>query len=139
MIERNSSAGISESPFACAAATIGRSQRMLAAALQAGDQTDHAVLGLAADGDHRDQLRLALRERAGLVERQGVDFLQRLQRFGVLDENAGACAASGADHDRHRRRQPERARASDDQHRDGIDDGIAPDAARGLSRTRRRT
>ena len=33
-------------------------------------------------------------------------------------------AAARADHDRHRRRQPERARAGDDQHRDGVDQRV---------------
>ena len=54
-----------------------RRQRMLAAALQAGDQPHDALFGLAAEGDHGHQLRLALGERAGLVEREGVDLLRR--------------------------------------------------------------
>jgi ABC-type glutathione transport system ATPase component len=48
--------------------------------------------------------------------------LVKLERLGVLDENGGASAPPGADHDRHRGRQTERARASDDQYRNGIDE-----------------
>ena len=58
----------------------------------------------------------ALRQRAGLVDHQRVDLLHALQRFGVLDEHAGLRAAADADHDRHRRREPERTRAGDDEH-----------------------
>ena len=99
-------------------------QRVLAAALQAGDQLHDALFGFAAEGDHRHQLGLALGERSGLVERQRCDLLQCLQRLGVLDEDASARAASSADHDCHGRRQAQRARARDDQHGDGIDDRV---------------
>ena len=64
-----------------------------------------------------DDARLAFGQRAGLVDDQRVDLLQPLQRLGVLDQHARLRAAPDADHDRHRRRQPERAGAGDDQHR----------------------
>ena len=48
---------------------------------------------------------------------------EALQRLGVLDQHAGLRAAAGRRHDRHRRRQPQRAGAGDDQHRDRRDDG----------------
>ena len=54
-----------------------------------------------------------------------VDLLHPLQRLGVLHQHAGAGAAADADHDRHRRGEPERARAGDDQHRDGGDHRVA--------------
>ena len=66
-------------------------------------------------------LRLALGQRARLVDHQRVDLLHPLQRLGVLDQHAGLRAAADADHDRHRRREPERAGAGDDQHADGGD------------------
>ena len=69
----------------------------------------------------RDDLRLAFGQRAGLVDHQRVDLLHALQRFGVLDENAGLRAAPDADHDRHRRGKAERAGAGDDQNADGGD------------------
>ena len=55
---------------------------------------------------------------------QRVDAAEQLERFGVLDEHAGARALPGADHDRHRRREPERARARDDQHGDRVDERV---------------
>ena len=42
-----------------------------------------------AAGNDRDDLRLALGQRAGLVDHQRVDLFHALQRFGVLDQHAG--------------------------------------------------
>src|ERR1019366_3286288 len=72
-------------------------QRMFTSLLQTGHQPDDTIFGLAADGDHGHQLRFALSERAGFIEHQGVNFLQRLQRLRVLDENAGARATARTD------------------------------------------
>ena len=47
-----------------------------------------------------------------------------LERLGVLDQHARLRAAPGADHDRHRRRQAERARTGDDQHGDRVDERV---------------
>ena len=80
--------------------------------------------------------RLALGQRAGLVDDERVDLLHVLEGLGVLDQHAGLGAASDADHDRHRRRKPERARTGDDQHGDRRDEAVgearlrAPDAPR---------
>ncbi len=49
---------------------------------------------------------------------------EQFERFGVPDQHAGLRAPPGADHDRHRRRQAERARTRDDQHRDGADERV---------------
>ena len=59
------------------------------------------------------------RHRAGLVEHDGVDAAGRLEHLGALDQDAELGAAAGADQQRGRRGQPERARAGDDQHGDG--------------------
>ena len=48
----------------------------------------------------RDDLRLALGQRAGLVHDQRVDLLHALQRLGRFDQHAGAGALADADHDR---------------------------------------
>ena len=48
-------------------------------------------------------------------------------------------AAAGADHDRHRRRQAERARAGDDQHRDRVHERVGQPRLRAPDRPRRRT
>jgi hypothetical protein len=65
-------------------------------------------------------------ERAGLVDHQRVDLLEPLERLGLAHQDAGGRAAADADHDRHRRCEAERARAGDDQHRDGGGDGVRP-------------
>ena len=51
-------------------------------------------------------------------------FSIRSSACGVADQDAGLRAAPDADHDRHRRRKPERAGAGDDQHRDRRDEAI---------------
>ena len=57
---------------------------------------------------------------AGLVEHDRVDRTRRLEHLRPADQDAQLGAAAGADQERHRRRQAERARARDDQHRDGV-------------------
>ena len=75
-------------------------------------------------GNDRDHARLALGQRAGLVDDQRVDLLHPLQRLGDLDQHAGRRALADADHDRHRRREAERAGAGDDQHGHRGDQGV---------------
>ena len=102
-------------------------QRMLAGLLEARRQPQQLVLVEA--GRRRRTVtepRLAFGQRAGLVHHQRVDLLQDLERLGVPDQHARRRAAAGADHDRHRRRQPQRARAGDDEHRDGVHQRVAP-------------
>ena len=84
-----------------------------------------------AAGDDRRHGRLALGQRAGLVDDERVDLLHALERLGVLDQHAGLRAAPDADHDRHRRREAERAGTGDDQHRDGGDERHRRSAAPG--------
>ncbi len=99
----------------------GRSQGMLAECLEAGGPLHQVLLAVIAERDDGLQGGTALGERSGLVDHHGVHPLHRLQGFGVLDEHAGASAASGAHHDGHGRGQSESARAGDDEHGDGID------------------
>ena len=65
-----------------------------------------------------DELELALGDRAGLVEHDRRDLPCLLEHPGSLDQNPELGAASGADHQRGRRREPERARARDDENGD---------------------
>ena len=71
---------------------------------------------------------LAAGQRAGLVEHDRRSMRRRLlERLAAADQDAVLGGLAGADHDRGRRRQAERARAGDDQHGDrGAD---APGAA----------
>ena len=86
----------------------------------------------------RDDLRLALGERAGLVDDERVDLLHALQRLGVLDQDAGLGATPDADHDRHRRGEAERAGAGDDEHGDGGDEAVGEARLRARTSPRRR-
>ncbi len=92
-------------------------QRMLARPLDAGRNPHDLVFVEAFRGHDGDDLRLAFGQRAGLVDDEGVDLFHSFQHFGVPDQHPGLRAPADADHDRHRRRQPERARARDDQDR----------------------
>ena len=60
---------------------------------------------------------------AGLVQHNGIDVVQILQRLGALDEYAELGGLAGADHDGHGRGQTQRAGAGDDQHGDGVGEG----------------
>ena len=71
-----------------------------------------------------DERGLALGQRAGLVDDDRVDLLQHFQRLGVAEQHAQLRAAAGADHDRHRRGEAERARARDDEHGDRVDERV---------------
>ena len=75
-----------------------------------------ATPGAGVDGDDG---HLAAGDGAGLVEHDGVDPAGRLEHLRPLDQDAELGAAAGADHERSRRREPEGARAGDDQHGHG--------------------
>jgi len=95
-------------------------ERVFTGALDRGRESQQLVFGHTDGRDHRGQPGLAFGERAGLVHHEGVDALQHLEGLGVLDQNACPRAATGADHDRHRRCESQRARTGDDQHGDRI-------------------
>ena len=75
-------------------------------------------------GLDRHELGLALGERAGLVHDDRRHLLEHFERLGIPNQHAAFGAAAGTDHDRHRRRETERAGARDDQDRDGIHQGM---------------
>ncbi len=97
---------------------------MLAQTLETGREPQKFVLA-GAGRFHRHNPGLAFGQRAGLVDDQRIDLFQPLERFGVLDQNPGMSAPSHPNHDRHRRRQTQRARAGDDQNRDRRDQSIS--------------
>ena len=70
-------------------------------------------------GHDLDEAHPARRHGAGLVEHDRVDAAGGLEDLRPLDEQAELRAAAGADHQRGRRGEAERARAGDDQHGDG--------------------
>ena len=67
-----------------------RGQGMLARLLQAGGEADQLGLILAGDGHDGSNPGLSLRQRAGLVEDQRVDFFESLEGLGVLHQHAGS-------------------------------------------------
>ena len=78
-------------------------------------------------GDDVRHLGPSAGQGAGLVEDDGRERLHPLEDFPALDEDPAFGPAAAADHDRGRRRQPQRARAGDDEDRDEIHDReVAP-------------
>ena len=92
---------------------------MLAAGFDRGGEFQHLVIADAFRRLDRGEGRLAEGEGAGLVDDDGVDGGEALQRRGIAHQHAGLRAAPGGDHDRDRRGKAERARAGDDQHGHG--------------------
>ena len=119
--EANAEGSARLSPRSAAPATMAAASGCSLARSRLAARRSSSSSAMPASGDDLGEPRLALGQGAGLVDDQGVDLLHQLERLGVLDEHAGARTAAGPDHDRHRRRQPERARAGDDQHRDRVD------------------
>ena len=70
-------------------------------------------------------------QRSGLVEDEGIDPLEDLERLGVAHQHARAGPPPGAHHDRHRRGQAQGTRAGDDQHGHRVDEPRAPAEAAG--------
>ena len=75
--------------------------------------------GRAVGDDDVDEAHPAGGDGAGLVEHDRVDPAGGLEDLRALDQQAELGAAAGADQQRGRRGEPERARAGDDQHGDG--------------------
>ena len=81
--------GGSAMPRSSAPATIAAASGCSLPRSSAGGEPQHLGFLDAVGGHDRDQLRLALGQRAGLVDDQRVDLLQQLERFGVPDQDAG--------------------------------------------------
>ena len=82
-----------------------------------------------------DDARLRQRQRAGLVEDDGVDLGQPLDRVAGIEDHAGAEQRARRDHLHGRDRERQRTGAGDDQHGDRGDDGVVqPTRRRSASR-----
>ncbi len=97
----------------------GQRDGVLAARLDGGGRPQGLVLGQAARGRHVDEGHLAGRDRAGLVEHDGVDAPGVLEHVGALDQDAEPRPAPGAHEQRRGRGEAQRAGAGDDEHGDG--------------------
>ena len=111
-------------PPLLAAADDRGGERMLASALEGRGEPQQRRLVHTLERDHSHELRLALGERARLVDDEGVDFAHDFDRLGVPEEHAEGCRLAGGDHDRHGGGEAKGAGAGDDQHRDRIDEGV---------------
>ena len=109
---------------------------MLAAAFETCGQTQQFGFLDASHGLDRHDARLALGERAGLVDHQGVDLLEPFKGLGTLDQDTRLRTASHAHHDRHRRGETQRAGARDDKNGDGRDQAIREARLRSPNRPR---
>ena len=107
----------------------GPRQRVCAAALQArsnGKPFDFVFCAQSryfpvVERHQRSQHRPAQRQSAGFVERDRVDAASHLKRTRVLYQDATRRRHARTGHNRHGRRQAERTRAGDYQHRDRMD------------------
>ena len=93
--------------------------RVLARGLDGAGQPEDVCARGAVQRHDVDQFHLALGDGAGLVEHDRGDPPRLLEDLRALDQDPELRAAPGADQKTGRRRESERARAGDDQHRDG--------------------
>ena len=114
--------GDGELPGVGGLADDGVGERMLRAALRGGDESEDLLLGERTLGaDDVRHAGLALGQGAGLVEHDGLDRAQPLERLGVAEQDPVLGALAGADHDRGGGREAEGAGAGDDQHGDRVE------------------
>ncbi len=102
----------------------GRSQRVLAAAFERCCEPQETIRVKAIGRLDRNQLRLALSERARLVHDQRVHLAHQLDGLGILEQHAQGRALPGRHHDGHRRGQSQCARAGNDQHCHCVNNGM---------------
>ena len=94
---------------------------MLAALVDARRHCQHLLVGEPGGGHDPLEHRPAFGQGSRLVDDKGVNLAHRLDGGGIAKQHALRGGAAGGGHDRHRRRQPQRAWAGDDQHRHRID------------------
>ncbi len=97
---------------------------MFALLLSSRRRGEKIVFAYPAGGNDPSYSWFALSERAGLIQDEGRHLFQYLDCCGVFYENARLSAAANSDHNGHRGGQAESTRASDDQHRNCIHDGV---------------
>jgi hypothetical protein len=95
----------------------GERERVVGAALDSGGDPQNLALGRPLGRNDVDHPGLAHGQRAGLVEDHDIELGRFLERPGVLEQDPVGRPETGADHDRHRRGEPQRVRAGD--HEDG--------------------
>ena len=94
-------------------------QRMLAVFFQRGGQAQQLLTAGAVQRNHIRDRRLSFRDGSGFVQRDHLRPARSLQSGGSLVQDAVLRPDAAADHDGHRRREPQRAGAADHQHGNG--------------------
>ena len=103
----------------------GPGNRMIREALDRCGQPQHIVLSGAGHRHDRPHCHLAVRQRAGLVERHHAHPGQPLECSPALDQHAVAGRRRQRRHQRHRRRDHQRTRTADHQrHQPAIQPGL---------------
>src|SRR3546814_6211689 len=74
-------------------------KRMLAAPSHSGGECEQFLFGDPTVRRDRDEIGLAHRQRAGLVDDQRINCLKRLERFGIADQDAMLGTLAGSRHD----------------------------------------
>ena len=92
-------------------------ERMLRALLRARGPREHVVLGRVSERDDVGHFEAAVRERAGLVERERLHPAERFDETPALEEHSVAGRVGDRRQDRRGRGDHERARRSDDEQR----------------------
>ena len=110
---------------------------MVRARLRGGRQRQDLVLGEPAERDDLGQAHGALRHGAGLVQQDDVGGVGRFEDLAALEQDAELGRPAGPGHDRGGRRQTERARARDQQHRHRVEQRLSGFGVRRRSATRR--
>ena len=116
-----------------------RGQRMLAAALEAGGEPQQLVLGRPSPAATIGHDRGLPSVSVPVLSTTSVSTCSSTSSASAfLNSTPARRAAPGADHDRHRRRQPERAGTGDDQHRHRVDQRVGQPRLGADQRPRRR-
>ena len=92
---------------------------MLALVFQGKGQCQKAFFRISGSGDDVRHFRLSGGDGAGLVQCDDLNLSGALQGFARFEEDSVFGAQPVADHNGHRRRQPQRAGAGDHQNGDG--------------------
>ena len=99
-------------------------QRMAGTLLQRRRQTQRLRFVNISKCFHCDNLRLPFGQRPGFIEHYGIERTGALQRVGVPHQHTKLSRPPDARNNRHRRRQSQRTRTGDNQHRGGNHQGI---------------
>ena len=100
------------------------SQRMFAAPFKTRSESQQIGIGPGRHNAHRQKFRFALCESPGLINHKRIHLAEHLQRFSFLHQDTRRRPTTGPNHDRHRRRQSQRAGTGDNQNRHSVDQRI---------------